>query len=222
MNSILYIVSVPIGNNKDISMNAIEKLAMADLIIGEEHKETSKLLRLNGLEKPFELLNEHSTHEDIDELVKKIIDSRITCLVSDSGTPSIEDPGEALINICLRKGVELKIIPGATALASALSLSGFKVSPFTFVGFLDRDEKRRREELIKFFSYQHTLVFYETPYRYKKVIQEMAKISKRDYRIFLGLNLTADDEIQVRGTLKEVAKKMEHLPKAPPVIVVEI
>ncbi len=222
MNSILYIVSVPIGNNKDISMNAIEKLAMADLIIGEEYKETSKLLRLNGLEKPFELLNEHSTHDEIDELVKKIINSRITCLVSDSGTPSIEDPGEALINICLRKGVGLKIIPGATALASALALSGFKVSPFTFVGFLDRDEKRRREELIKYFSYQHTLVFYETPYRYKKVIQEMAKISKRDYRIFLGLNLTADDEIQVRGTLKEVAQKMENLPKAPPVIVIEI
>jgi 16S rRNA (cytidine1402-2'-O)-methyltransferase len=222
MNPILYIVSVPIGNNKDISMNAIEKLAMADLIIGEEFKETSKLLKLNGLDKSFELLNEHSTHQDIDLLIEKVLSSRISCLISDSGTPSIEDPGEALINICIRKGVELKIIPGATALASALALSGFRVSPFTFVGFLNRDEKIRREEILKFFGYQHTLVFYETPYRYKKVIMEMARLTKRDYRIFLGLNLTADDEIQIRGTLKQIANKLENLPKAPPVIVIEI
>lgn len=220
--SVLYIVSVPIGNRKDISFHAIEKLQEADLIIGEEFTETSKLLKLNGIDKDFFLLNEHSSTEDIQDLIEKISTARLSCLVSDSGTPLIEDPGVGLVNLAIRKNIPIKIIPGATAITSALALSGFKVTPFTFVGFLDREEAKRKEQIHKYFSLQHTLVFYETPYRYKKVILEMAKFAKRDYRIFLGLNLTAENEIQFRGTLKDLAKEIDKFPKAPPVIVLEI
>jgi 16S rRNA (cytidine1402-2'-O)-methyltransferase len=218
----LYLVSVPIGNPRDISFHAVDKLNESDLIIGEEYKETSKLLKMNGIEKDFELLNEHTSNEELNRLLELIQTKSIVCLLSDVGTPSIEDPGVSLINLCVRNSIHIKIIPGATALTSALALSGFAVTPFTFVGFLDREDHKRREQLYYYFGLNHTLVFYETPYRYKKVIQEMARIAKRDYRIFLGLNLTSADEIQYRGSLKDLVKKLDDFPKAPPVIVIEM
>ena len=219
--SILYIISVPIGNERDIAMNAIEKLQQADLIIGEEHKETSKLLKLNGIDKEFELLNEHSDDSEMNRLLGLLKESYLTCLISDAGTPGIEDPGSGLVNLAVRNGIEVKIVPGASALTCALALCGFRISPFTFIGFLNREEEKRKVEINRYLSLGHTLVMYETPYRYKKVIQEIAKYSKKNHRIFLGLNLTADDEIQYRGTLKDILKELEKFPKAPPVIVIE-
>ena len=219
--SILYIISVPIGNERDIAMNAIEKLQQADLIIGEEHKETSKLLKLNGIDKEFELLNEHSDDSEMNRLLGLLKESYLTCLISDAGTPGIEDPGSGLVNLAVRNGIEVKIVPGASALTCALALCGFRISPFTFIGFLNREEEKRKIEINRYLSLGHTLVMYETPYRYKKVIQEIAKYSKKNHRIFLGLNLTADDEIQYRGTLKDILKELDNFPKAPPVIVIE-
>lgn len=218
---ILYIISVPIGNERDIAMNAIEKLQQADLIIGEEFKETSKLLKLNGIDKEFELLNEHSDDTEMQRLLDLMLTKYMTCLISDAGTPGIEDPGSGLVNLAVRNGMEVKIVPGPSAITCALALCGFRISPFTFVGFLNREEEKRRLEIIKYLSYGHTIVLYETPYRYKKVIREIAKYSKKNYRIFLGLNLTAEDEVQYRGTLKEILPHLEGFPKAPPVIVIE-
>lgn len=217
----LYLISVPIGNDRDISMNAIEKLQQADLVIGEEYKETSKLLKLNGIDKEFELLNEHSTDEDIHTLLGKIKNSYLTCLLSDAGTPIIEDPGISLVNLAVREDIPIKIVPGATALTCALALCGFRISPFTFAGFLSREEDVRKKQILKYLGFGHTVVFYETPYRYKKIIGELAKLSKKNNRVFLGLNLTAEDEIQYRGTLRELSRELERFPKAPPVIVLE-
>lgn len=218
----LYIIAVPIGNERDIAMNAIEKLQQADLIIGEEYKETSKLLKLNGIDREFELLNEHSDDTEMNRLLELMKTKSLTCLISDAGTPGIEDPGSGLVNLAVRNGMEVKIVPGPSALTCALALCGFRISPFTFIGFLNREEDKRRLEINRYLSFGHTLVLYETPYRYKKVIQDFAKLSKKNYRIFLGLNLTAEDEIQYRGTLKDILKHLENLPKAPPVIVIEV
>ena len=193
--STLYIISVPIGNDRDIAMNAIEKLQQADMVIGEEYKETSKLLKLNGIDKEFELLNEHSDDQEMNRLLELMKSKNLTCLISDAGTPGIEDP--------------------------ALALCGFRISPFTFVGFLNREEDKRRNEINKYLALGHTIVLYETPYRYKKVIQEFGKLSKKNHRIFLGLNLTSEAEIQYRGTLKDILKHLDTFPKAPPVIVIE-
>ncbi|HMV42891.1 MAG TPA: SAM-dependent methyltransferase [Leptospiraceae bacterium] len=217
----LYIISVPIGNDRDIAMNAIEKLQQADLIIGEEFKETSKLLKLNGIDREFELLNEHSDDVEMQRLLDLMLSKNLTCLISDAGTPGIEDPGSGLVNLAVRNGMEVKIVPGPSAITCALALCGFRISPFTFIGFLNREDEKRRLEIIKYLGYGHTLVLYETPYRYKKVIREIAKYAKKNYRIFLGLNLTAEDEIQYRGTLKEILPHLEGFPKSPPVIVIE-
>ncbi|HNI89702.1 MAG TPA: SAM-dependent methyltransferase [Leptospiraceae bacterium] len=217
----LYIISVPIGNDREIAMNAIEKLQQADLIIGEEFKETSKLLKLNGIDREFELLNEHSDDVEMQRLLDLMLSKNLTCLISDAGTPGIEDPGSGLVNLAVRNGMEVKIVPGPSAITCALALCGFRISPFTFIGFLNREDEKRRLEIIKYLGYGHTLVLYETPYRYKKVIREIAKYAKKNYRIFLGLNLTAEDEIQYRGTLKEILPHLEGFPKSPPVIVIE-
>ena len=219
--STLYIISVPIGNDRDIAMNAIEKLQQADMVIGEEYKETSKLLKLNGIDKEFELLNEHSDDQEMNRLLELMKSKNLTCLISDAGTPGIEDPGSGLVNLAVRNGIEVKIVPGPSALTCALALCGFRISPFTFVGFLNREEDKRRNEINKYLALGHTIVLYETPYRYKKVIQEFGKLSKKNHRIFLGLNLTSEAEIQYRGTLKDILKHLDTFPKAPPVIVID-
>ncbi|HMZ67462.1 MAG TPA: SAM-dependent methyltransferase, partial [Leptospiraceae bacterium] len=176
---------------------------------------------LNGIDREFELLNEHSDDVEMQRLLDLMLSKNLTCLISDAGTPGIEDPGSGLVNLAVRNGMEVKIVPGPSAITCALALCGFRISPFTFIGFLNREDEKRRLEIIKYLGYGHTLVLYETPYRYKKVIREIAKYAKKNYRIFLGLNLTAEDEIQYRGTLKEILPHLEGFPKSPPVIVIE-
>lgn len=218
----LYLLSSPIGNDKDISLRSIELLQQADLIIGEEFKTTSKLLKKNGITKDFELLNEHSTQEDIEQLIQKISSSKITCLFSDAGTPLIEDPGIDLVSFCLEKKIEVDIAPGPSALISGLVLSGFPTSPFTFIGFFDREEGKRKSEILHYLKFKHTIVFFETPYRYKKVVKEIAELCKFNPRIFLGLSITGEDEYKYYGRLKELSKVIDSFPKAPPVIVIEL
>lgn len=219
MKTILNIVSIHIGNLKDVSFHAIEELKNSDFIIGEEYKETSKLLKYFSIDKSFELLNEHSSETEILELFKKIKNSKKVSLISDSGTPLIEDPGAKLVEYAILEKLEIKVIPGASAIIAALVLSGFSISPFTFVGFLSPKEQIRKNEIKKYLSINHTIVIYETPYRYKQVIRQLYKVSKYNYRIFLGLNLTSPKEIQYRGTLKSIQNILDSLPKAPPVIV---
>ncbi|MCB1189065.1 MAG: 16S rRNA (cytidine(1402)-2'-O)-methyltransferase [Leptospiraceae bacterium] len=221
MGPILNIISTPIGNYKDVTFHAIEELKDSDFIIGEEFKETSKFLKHYGITKEFELLNEHSTMENVMELIQAIKRSKKVSLISDSGTPLVEDPGSNLVEFAIQENIEIKMIPGASALLCALVLSGFRISPFTFIGFFSQKEEIRKNEIKKYLMLNHTLVIYETPYRYKKVIQEIQKFSKQNYKIFLGLNLTTPQEIQYRGTIREIIKVLDSFPKALPVIVLE-
>jgi 16S rRNA (cytidine1402-2'-O)-methyltransferase len=217
----LYLVSVPIGNESDLSDNAKSILKSAGLIIGEEFKTTSKLLKKIGKQSEFELLNEHSKPDDVEELVHLIKKYEISCLFSDGGTPVLEDPGLVLVRRCIESEVRIKSIPGPSALLTALTMSGFSISPFTFCGFLPREKNEIPQALKKFISLKHTLVFYETPYRYKKTLEEMSKIFKQETPVFLGLDLTMDSEIQFRGKFKDIIKALDALPKALPVIVID-
>ncbi|MCB1159465.1 MAG: 16S rRNA methyltransferase [Leptospiraceae bacterium] len=220
--SCLYLISVPIGNKEDYSLRAKEVISKAQLIIGEEFKETSKFLKSLGLEKrDFELYNEHSSEIEVRELAEKVKNSSQSVLLPDAGSPGIEDPGRSLVNICRSMGVSIRVIPGPSALTAALSLSGFSVRPFTFIGFLNRDDKKREEELLQYLKLKHTLVLYETPYRYKKVLKELGRLAKRDLKVFLGLSLTSEEEFQYIGNLKSLLPQLESLPKAPPVIVID-
>ncbi|MDX1957455.1 MAG: SAM-dependent methyltransferase [Leptospiraceae bacterium] len=221
IDSTLFLVSIPIGNPKDLSIRAKEIIQSSELIIGEEWKTTSKFLKSISVDKEFELLNEHSTFEDINSIAEKIAEKEISCLFSDAGTPLLSDPGLALTKILLSKKIHIKAIPGPSAFLLALVLSGFQTAPFSFLGFLPREEEELNVELKRIKNLKHTLVFYETPYRYKKLISILAKHFSKDTKIFLGLDLTTENEIQWRGTIFELNKILEELPKSPPVIVIE-
>jgi len=216
----LYIISLPIGNPKDISQRAIECLLDSDLVIGEEFKQTSKLLKQLGKTQNFELLNEHTREEEIFLLLQKVKTSRLTSLVCDVGTPLLEDPGLKLIQLCIQNQIPIKAIPGANALLTALVLSGMPITPFTFFGFLPQETEKRKLAIQKALSLKHTLVFYETPYRYKKFIYEFEKYLSKDTIVFLGLNLTAEEEFQFHGNFGTLLSIVNQLPKAPPVFIV--
>ncbi|HNF13066.1 MAG TPA: SAM-dependent methyltransferase [Leptospiraceae bacterium] len=222
MKSSLYIVSVPIGNDSDISARAVEILRKSDLLIGEEFRNTAAFLKRNGVSKEFELLNEHSTFEDTEVLFRKIQSSEITSLFSDAGTPVIADPGRDLISRCADAGIQIKSVPGPSSVTAALSISGLNVFPFTCAGFVSREDSARREEIRRFLKLNHTLIFLETPYRYKKLFHEIDSLLKTDPRCFLGLGLTSEEEIQFRGKWSELRKEIDRYPKLPPVLILEL
>ncbi|MBM9577828.1 16S rRNA methyltransferase [Leptospira sp. 201903070] len=220
---VLILVSVSLGNPGDLTQRAKKILEHSDILIGEESRTTSTLLKSLSIEKEFFLCNEHSTPEDIRFLGEKVIGADCTALISDAGTPGIEDPGRELVQEVLRKGGTVQSAPGAIAFGAALSISGFKISPFTFCGFLSRESPDRRKELDRFLKPGHTIVFYETPYRYKAVLHDLdfvLKESGEERQIFLCLDLTLESEFQFRGKLSELLKILDSLPKGNPVIVV--
>ncbi|RHX89978.1 16S rRNA (cytidine(1402)-2'-O)-methyltransferase [Leptospira stimsonii] len=220
---VLVLVSVSLGNPGDLTQRAKEILEHSDILIGEESRTTSTLLKSLSIEKEFFLCNEHSTPEDIRVLGEKVIGADCTALISDAGTPGIEDPGRELVQEVLRRGGTVKSAPGAIAFGAALSISGFKISPFTFCGFLSRESPDRRKELGRYLKLGHTLVFYETPYRYKAVLHDLdfaLKEAKEDRNVFLCLDLTLESEFQFRGKISELLKNLDSLPKGNPVIVV--
>ncbi|AOP34551.1 16S rRNA methyltransferase [Leptospira tipperaryensis] len=220
---VLVLVSVSLGNPDDITQRAKELLEHSDILIGEESRTTSTLLKSLSVRKEFLLCNEHSTPEDIRSLGEKVIGADLTVLISDAGTPGIEDPGRELVQEVLRRGGTVQSAPGAIAFGAALSISGFKISPFTFCGFLSRESPERRKELGRYLKFGHTLVFYETPYRYKAVLHDLdfaLKEAKEDRNVFLCLDLTLESEFQFRGKLSELLKILDSLPKGNPVIVV--
>ncbi len=217
----LCLVSIPIGNLQDISLRALEVLKSSDLIIGEEWKTTSKFLKYYQIQKDFAILNEHTTENEIQNLFQKIQSLHQVSLISDAGTPLVEDPGHVLLNKCIQNNFIIKAIPGANAFLTALVLSGFEISPFTFFGFLPRDKNERKKILQKQLQYKHTLVWYETPYRYKSVIYDLAQLVSKDKKIFLALNLTMDSEIQFRGKISDLLNQLDSFPKAEPVIILD-
>ncbi|PJZ69037.1 hypothetical protein CH373_03990 [Leptospira perolatii] len=219
----LVLVSVPIGNQEDLSERAKQTLSGADLIIGEEARVVAPLLKKIGVQKEFLLLNEHTDSAGLQILLSEVFRHNVTVLVCDSGTPGIEDPGRDLVKAVLNRGGKVRSVPGPAALVVALSISGFVTSPFTFGGFLSRDSAERKRQIKDYLRLGHALVFYETPYRYKAVLHDLAEVLRElseERKIFLGLDLTSEDEIQIRGSAKEVLAKVEELPKKNPVIVI--
>lgn len=214
----LFIVGTSIGNSADISKRAIDTLTEADLIIGEEYKHASKLLKSLGIEKEIVLLNEHSKEDDVEDIISLLHQGKTMAMISDSGMPLIADPGDALVER-IHGIVPIEVIPGPTALITALAASGLPAIPFTFHGFLPANKDERRKKLHEWKKIPHTQIIYETPYRYKKVIADMKKVFGPGREVFLALDLTLPSEIVFAGNLGTLAARVEQLPKAMPVIV---
>ena len=216
----LYLVPTPIGNLDDITLRAVEVLRSVDLILAEDTRTTSFLLRHLGIEKPLRShhkFNEHATAQFFTETVAA---GQNVALVSDAGTPGISDPGFLLVRTCVEQGIEVETLPGATALIPALVNSGFPCDRFCFEGFLPQ-KKGRTKHLERCRDEERTMIFYESPYRVVKCLEQFAEYFGEERPISVSRELTKKFEETVRGTVGEVlAHFREHEPKGEFVLVV--
>lgn len=199
----LQLVATPIGNPHDISQRAITSLKDADVVIGEERKEVSKLLKSLGIEgKRIELLNEHSSPADVTELVDLCRHQKVA-LVTDCGTPGFCDPGSTLVAACRAYGLPSAPVPGASSLMCLLSVSGVKMQEFLFRGFLPAERGARNRALRELARERRPVIVMDTPYRLGKLLSELAmEIPER--RGLLGCDFTQPTETVFEAKLKEL------------------
>lgn len=209
---ILYLVPTPIGNLEDITLRAIRILKEADFILAEDTRETRKLLQHLGIDKPLVSYHLNNEHKMVQSFAEKIRNASVTALVSDAGTPGISDPGFLLVRECLREGVEVYSLPGPTAFVPALVQSGLPCEKFIFEGFLPH--KKGRETRFKAIAQQEiTTVFYESPHRLLKALEQIVAFCGPDRPISVSREISKKFEETVRGTAQEV---WEHFQKNEP------
>ena len=202
----LYIVPTPIGNLDDITLRAVDVLREVDFILAEDTRTTSFLLRHLGIEKKLHSHHKFNEHATVKMVAGSIAAGRNAALVSDAGTPGISDPGFLLVRTCVEAGIEVETLPGATALVPALVQSGFPCDRVCFEGFLPQ-KKGRAKQLQSLADEERTMVFYESPYRVVKCLEQFAEVFGSERRVSVSRELTKKFEQTVRGTVAEV---LEH------------
>jgi len=209
----LYIVATPIGNLKDISLRALEVLKEVDLILCEDTRETRKLLDYYNVKKPTLSYHEHSKLKKVEYIIDLLKEGKSLALVSDAGTPGVSDPGNKLVEEVIKllgDKVTIVPLPGASALIAAASVSGFPMDKFSFLGF-PPVKKRRNKFFEEIISSKYPVIFYESPYRIIKTLNEL-RITNRELRIVVCRELTKKFETIYRGNIQEVIKKIQNPP----------
>ena len=204
----LYIVSTPIGNLKDITLRAIETLKSVDFIACEDTRKTLILLNHYQIKKPLISYYSYNQIRRGEEILKLLTQGKSVALVSDSGTPGISDPGAQLIRRAIENNIPLTHIPGPTALIAALSLSGLPTHKFAFEGFLPKKKGPRKKRLILLSKDDRTIILYESPYRIKVLLSEILEIMG-DRDIAVARELTKKFEEIRRGRVSELIKYFE-------------
>lgn len=171
----LFVIATPIGNLGDITYRAVETLREVDFIAAEDTRVSAKLLNHFDIKKPMISYFEHNKRAKGEEIVGKILAGQTCGLITDAGTPAISDPGEDIVALCFEKNIEVVPIPGASAVISALCVSGQPTGRFTFEGFLSTNKKNRLEHLISLENETRTMVFYEAPHKLRKTLDDMQK-----------------------------------------------
>lgn len=216
----LYIVPTPIGNLDDITLRAVHVLRSVDFILAEDTRTTAFLLKHLGIEKKLYSHHKFNEHATVRMVAESIAAGRDAALVSDAGTPGISDPGFLLVRTCVEQGIEVQTLPGATAFVPALVQSGFPCDRFCFEGFLPQ-KKGRNRQLQRLADETRTMIFYESPYRVVKCLEQFAELFGGERPVSVSRELTKKFEQTVRGTVAEVlAHFREHPPKGEFVIVV--
>ncbi|WP_321813751.1 MULTISPECIES: 16S rRNA (cytidine(1402)-2'-O)-methyltransferase [unclassified Paraburkholderia] len=199
----LYVVATPIGNTADITVRALHVLGLVDRIAAEDTRNTGQLLTRYGISKPLIAVHEHNEREAAQRVIEHLrAGERVAC-VSDAGTPGISDPGAKLVDAVRDAGFQVVPLPGASALATALSAAGDWVSTFTFLGFLPPKAKQRASALQPLASHAHAMVFYEAPHRIIETVQALADAFGPARRLLIARELTKLHEAIWRGTLAE-------------------
>lgn len=221
MAGTLYIVGTPIGNLGDLSPRALETLETVDFIAAEDTRVTLKLLNHFEIKKPLISYFEHNRREKGEVIAAKLLAGESCALVTDAGMPAISDPGEDLVNLCHSYGIPVCAVPGPTAFATALALSGLPVGRFTFEGFLSMNRPSRRAHLDSLKDETRTMVFYEAPHKLIRTLQDLFE-AFGDREIALVREITKIHEEVIRTTLAKAASLYdeEHPPKGEFVLVV--
>ena len=206
----LYLVPTPIGNLEDMTFRAIKILREVDLIAAEDTRNTRKLLTHFEVDTPQISFHEHNTQERIPQLVDKLLSGQSIAQVSDAGMPSISDPGHDLVRACINANVPVVPLPGANAGVTALIASGLAPQPFYFFGFLERKKKEQVAQLESLKNREETMIFYESPYRLKELLKNIATIMGAERQVVICRELTKRFEEFIRGSAEEVAAWAEE------------
>lgn len=210
---ILYVVPTPVGNLEDITLRAIRILKEADFVLAEDTRTSGKLLKHLEIQVPMYSHHKFNEHQTVKPLVERIQNSEHhVALISDAGTPAISDPGFLLVRECVKNGVEVQCLPGATAFVPALVSSALPSEKFVFEGFLP--QKKGRQTRLNFLKdEQRTIIFYESPYRVLKTLTQLAELFGGDRQAAAVREISKIHEECVRGTLNDL---VEHFTKNEP------
>lgn len=199
----LYVVPTPVGNMEDMTFRAIRILKEADLILAEDTRTSGILLKHYEIKNAMQSHHKFNEHQTVESIVNRIKGGQTVALISDAGTPGISDPGFLVVRECVRNGVEVQCLPGATAFVPALVSSGLPDERFCFEGFLPQ-KKGRMTRLNALKEETRTMIFYESPYRLLKTLTQFAEIFGADRPVSVCREISKIHEESVRGTLQEV------------------
>ena len=216
----LYIIPTPIGNLRDLTYRSQDLLQEADLILAEDTRTSSVLLKHYGIQKPITPYHQHNEHKVLSHLIDQLKEGKKMALITDAGTPGISDPAFLLVRECIQQGIEVQTLPGATAFVPALVNSGLPMTKFSFEGFLPQ-KKGRMTALKNLSEEERTMIFYESPFRLTKTLNEFIQYFGAERRCSVSRELTKKFEETIRGSLQEVHDHFtQHPPKGELVIVV--
>ena len=222
MSGILYIVGTPIGNLDDITVRQLRTLEEADFICAEDTRVTLKLLNRFEIKNKLISFHEHSSPAEAQRIMERLISGENGAVVTDAGMPCISDPGQVLVKLCSEQGIDVKVVPGPTAMASAAALSGMKISRFTFEGFLPVPKKERSERLELLRNETAVMIFYEAPHKLRSTLDDLAEVFGGDRKIAICRELTKLHEETLRTDLSGAVSHFAATePKGEFVLVIE-
>mgnify|MGYP000631079739 FL=1 len=207
MSGILYVTGTPIGNLSDLSPRAVETLKSVDFIAAEDTRVTLKLLNHFGIKKPMVSYFEHNKRERGEIICARIEQGENCAIVTDAGMPCISDPGEDLVKLCEERGIKTVVIPGPSAVISALAVSGLSTGRFTFEGFLSVNKKSRSDHLKSLANEHRTMIFYEAPHKLPQTLRDLYA-SFGDRKLTIVREITKIHEEVIRTTTKNAAENL--------------
>jgi len=211
--SVLYIVPTPIGNLEDITLRALRVLKECDLVACEDTRKSLKLLSHFGISKPLISFHSYNERYKVEYVVNKLLNGNNVALVSDAGMPCISDPGYTLIKLVIekyRKDVKVEVLPGASAVVTALVGSGLPIDGFIFCGFLKRKSTKIRKELSELLNLKKTIIFYESPHRIIKTVTVCKDVFGKNAKICLAREITKKFEEFMRGSIEEILENIKN------------
>ncbi len=207
----LILIPTPIGNLEDITLRGLRMLKEVDVLLAEDTRQTKKLLQHFQIDRVVVSHHQHNEHQTTEKIVQQILSGATIGLVSDAGTPGISDPGFFLARACIEKGIEVETLPGATAFVPALVSSGLPCDKFCFEGFLPL-KKGRQTKLNQLKEESRTLVFYESPFRLVKTLEQLALVFEEDRKACVSREISKMFEEHRKGTLTALALHFTNKP----------